>query len=447
MIHLSAGAWDCPHTDQVKQPNMNQASSVHDCIVIGGGPAGSTVATILADYGHKVLLLERSNFPRHHIGESLMPQTYWTFQRIGMLEKLKASDFPIKESVQFVSSSGHESQPYFFPDRDPNEWSFTWQVKRDRFDKMMLENADEHGVEVREGVNVKEVLFENGRAAGVRVLCGRNEEQITARVVVDASGNNGLLSRQLKIREADAGLRNAAMYAYYKGAHRDPGRNAGATLVINTPDKRGWFWSIPLPDDITSIGVVAPTSYLCLGRGDDPLAILAEEIANCPGIRRRVESAERVSQAYVTGDYTYRSRSIAGDGWVLAGDAFGFLDPIYSSGVFLALKSGEYAADAVHDALESGDLCGERLGRFGPEYLRGMQLIRQLVYAFYEPDFSFGRFNRDYPEHHDNIVRLLIGDVFNDGFSDTFAAIAKTAKLPAPVPLDKPISPSQTART
>lgn len=426
--------------------DMSNGRAIYDCIVIGGGPAGSTVSTILADYGHRVLLLERSKFPRHHIGESLMPQTYWTFQRIGMLEKLKASDFVVKESVQFVSSSGHESQPYFFPDRDPNEWSFTWQVKRDRFDKMMLENAAEHGVEVREGVNVKEVLFEEGRACGIRALCGGNEERISCRVVVDASGNNGLLSRQLRIREADPGLKNAAMYAYYKGAHRDSGRNAGATLVINTPDKRGWFWSIPLPDDITSIGVVAPTSYLCLARGDDPLAILEEEISICPGIRRRVENAERVSQVYVTGDYTYRSKCIAGDGWVLAGDAFGFLDPIYSSGVFLALKSGEYAADAVHDALDADDVSGERLGRFGPEYIRGMQLIRQLVYAFYEPNFSFGRFNRDYPQHHDNVVRLLIGDVFNDDFSQTFADVARTANLPAPVPLAEPMTSRKPAR-
>jgi flavin-dependent dehydrogenase len=408
---------------------------MYDCVVIGGGPAGSTISTILADYGHRVLLLERARFPRHHIGESLMPQTYWTFQRIGMLEKMKSSDFPVKESVQFVSSTGHESQPYFFPDRDPNEWSYTWQVKRDKFDKMMLENAREHGVEVREGANVKEVLFEGGRAVGVRVQYQGADERITARVVADASGNNAILSRQLRIRDADPGLKNAAMYAYWKGARRDPGRNSGATLVISTPDKRGWFWSIPLPNDITSIGIVAPTSYLCLGRGDDPLAILEEEIANCPGIRRRVENAERVSQAYVTGDYTYRSRAIAGDGWVLVGDAFGFLDPIYSSGVFLALKSGEYAGDAVHDALEANDVSGERLGRFGPEFVRGMQLIRQLVYAFYEPNFSFGRFNREYPQHHDSIVRLLIGDVFNSSFDETFQAVAQTVKLPQPVPL------------
>ncbi len=409
----------------------------YDCIVIGGGPAGSTTSTILADFGHRVLLLERSKFPRHHIGESLMPQTYWTFKRIGMLEKLKRSDFTLKESVQFVNSSGKLSQPYYFPDRDPNEWSTTWQVKRDRFDKLMLDNAREHGVEVREGVGVKEVLFEGSRAVGVRAMIDGAAKDIHCKVVIDATGVNALLSKQLGIREGEPGLKNAAIYAYWKGAHRDEGRNAGATLVIYTPDKQGWFWSIPLENDITSIGIVAKPQYLITGRGDDPLATLDYEIDNCPGIKRRLVNAERVSHAYVTSDFTYRSRRIAGDGWVLAGDAFGFLDPIYSSGVLLALKMGELTADTVHDALREGDLSGQRLGRHGPKVARGMQLIRQLVYAFYQPQFSFGEFNRRYPEFHDQVVRLLIGDVFDrDDFDEIFARVAETATLPEPIALE-----------
>jgi len=413
-------------------------SESYDCIVIGGGPAGATTSTILADHGHRTLVLERARFPRHHIGESLMPQTYWILKRIGMYEKLKASDFPPKESVQFVNSSGKESQPYYFTDRDPSEWSVTWQVKRDKFDKMMLDNAREHGVEVREGVSVKEVLFEGKRAVGVRTTVNGASQDIRSKVVIDATGVNALLSKQLGIREGEPGLKNAAIYAYWKGAHRDPGRNAGATLVIYTPDKQGWFWSIPLPDDITSIGIVAKTQYLITGRGDDPMATLDYEIENCFGIRKRLVNAERVSHAYVTSDFTYRSRRIAGDGWVLAGDAFGFLDPIYSSGVFLALKMGELTADTVHEALCEGNLSGERLGRHGPRVARGMQLIRQLVYAYYQPNFSFGEFNRDYPQYHDQIVRLLIGDVFDkDDFAEVFRRIGERAALPAPIELEE----------
>jgi flavin-dependent dehydrogenase len=412
-------------------------SESFDCVVIGGGPAGSTTSTILADHGHRTLLLERSKFPRHHIGESLMPQTYWVLKRIGMLAKLKASDFPPKESVQFVNASGKESQPYYFTDRDPSEWSVTWQVKRDKFDKMMLDNAGEHGVEVRENAPVKEVLFEGKRAVGVRATLNGETEDIGAKVVIDATGVNALLSKQLGIREGEPGLKNAAIYAYWKGAHRDPGRNAGATLVIYTPDKQGWFWSIPLPNDITSIGIVAKPQYLITGRGDDPMATLDYEIENCPGIRRRLVNAERVSHAYVTSDFTYRARRIAGDGWALVGDAFGFLDPIYSSGVLLALKMGELTADTVHEALREGNLSGERLGRHGPKVARGMQLIRQLVYAYYQPSFSFGEFNRDYPQFHDQIVRLLIGDVFDkDDFAEVFRRVGERATLPDPIPLE-----------
>ena len=191
---------------------MNQQSA-YDCIVIGGGPSGATVSTLLADHGHKVLVLEKSTFPRHHIGESLMPQTYWVFQRLGMLDKLKASDFPRKESVQFVNAAGKESQPFYFHDRRPHECSITWQVRRAEFDRMMLDNAREHGVEVREKALVKEVLFEGDRAVGVRATINGDPVQLSARVIIDASGQSGVLSRQLRLRVGDPGLKNAAIYA------------------------------------------------------------------------------------------------------------------------------------------------------------------------------------------------------------------------------------------
>jgi len=402
----------------------------YDCIVIGGGPAGATVAALVARKGHRILVLEKAQFPRHHIGESLMPQTYWTFKRLGMLEKLEASEFPLKQSVQFVSADGMESTPYYFTDRDPNPWSVTWQVRRDKFDAMMLANAQESGAEVRQGVRVRNVLFDGRRATGVSAVMDGDALDIRGKIVVDATGTSALLSRQLGIRRPEKTLRNGAIYAYYKGAQRDEDRNAGATIIIHTPGREGWFWVIPLPDDMTSIGLVAPPSYLFAGRGDDPLATFEEMASQCPGIKRRIANAKRVSGAYVTSDFSYCATQVAGDGWVLVGDAFGFLDPVYSSGVFLALKSGEYAADAIHDALTSGDCSGERLGRFGPELSTGMHLIRQLVYTFYDRSFSFGRFSREFPEYRDHIVRLLIGDVFNDEVGDVFEVIRNWIDLP-----------------
>ncbi|MCG8407452.1 MAG: tryptophan 7-halogenase [Phycisphaerales bacterium] len=417
-------------------------SDSYDCIVIGGGPAGSTTATLLADYGYNTLVLERSRFPRHHIGESLMPQTYWTFKRLGMLDKMKRSSFVRKESVQFVSGDGQESAPFYFTDRDPNEWSSTWQVRRDEFDAMMLTNAQEHGVKVRERAKVSEVLFEGSKAIGVRVVIDGKTTTLMSKVVVDATGQSGLLSRQLNARYADPRLKNASIYAHYRGGLLDDGRNAGATVILHTKDQNGWFWYIPLKDkdNLVSVGVVAPPSYLCSGRGDDPAETLAEEIENCPGIRKRLANAERVSQAYVTADFSYRSRRVAGDGWVLVGDAFGFLDPVYSSGVMLALKSGEYAADAIHAALETNDPSGVRLGRFGPRLTAGMHNIRQLVYAFYDKNFSIGRFVREHPQYADHIVRILIGDVFNDDVSEVFEAMKNTVALPDPIQLEESVT-------
>jgi geranylgeranyl reductase family protein len=408
----------------------------YDVIVMGGGPAGSTAATVLADHGHQVVVLEKAEFPRHHVGESLMPQTYWTFRRLGMLDKLKATAFPTKQSVQFVSASGKDSQPFYFTDHDPGEHSRTWQVSRPEFDHMMIENAAEHGAEVCQGVQAREVLFEGDRAVGVRVRQDGHIKDLAARVVVDATGMGAVLSRQLGLRYADANLKNAAIYAYYRGAVRDEGRNAGATIVIHTPNRNGWFWFIPLSDDVASIGVVGPPAHLCTGRGDDPTATLEEEIKACPGIARRLATADRISDAIVTSDFSYRARRAAGPGWVLVGDAFGFLDPVYSSGVMLALKSGEMAADTIHKALLSDDVSGHRLSAFAPTIVEGMQLIRQLVYAFYSPEFSFARFTREHPQFQDHIIRILIGDVFNDEVGRVFDVMREWVDLPEPIALE-----------
>ncbi len=402
----------------------------YDCVVVGGGPAGSTAGTILADHGRSTLVLERIKFPRHHIGESLIPQTYWIFKRIGMLEKLYASDFVRKESVQFVNAEGKDSKPFYFYDRYPHECSITWQVPRDRFDKMMLDNAREHGAEAHEGVNVTEVVFEGERAVGVNVRADGATKFIPAKVVIDASGQAGLIARHFKLRYPDQGLRHAAIYAYYKDAHRDEGRNAGATIVIRTPDRHGWFWYIPLPDNITSVGVVSNIPYLFDNRGTDPMATFLEEVENCPGVRTRVANGRLISHAYVINDFSYRSKRAAGDGWVLVGDALGFLDPLYSTGVLLALQGSMWAADGVHEALQENDLSGERLGRFAPKFMEGMQRFRQLVYTFYDPDFSFAAFTKKHPEYHDHVVRILIGDVFNDDVSEVFTVLKDWVKLP-----------------
>ena len=405
----------------------------YDVITIGGGPGGAAASTLLAQRGYRVLLLERSHTPRFKIGESLMPATYGTLQRMGVLPLLKASHFPRKYSVQFFNRMGKASAPFYFMETDPHERSRTWQVLRSEFDAMLLDNAREHGVEVRRGAVVKDVLFEGERAVGVVVAADHSEHRLRCRVVVDASGQSALIAKKLGLRRPDPELKKASYFSHFQGALRDPGLDEGATLVLHTEEAKSWFWYIPLPDDRVSVGVVGSLDYLMAGRAADPQQVFDEEVERCPALKPRLANATQVFPVQAIRDFSYRSSRIAGDGWVLVGDAFGFLDPIYSSGVFLALKSGELAADSIHAALAEGDPSAARLGEHGPRFAAGMEAMRKLVYAFYEQDFSFAKFLARFPEQRLNIIHLLTGNVFVDT-DGLFAAMGQMVRLPLEAP-------------
>ncbi len=409
-----------------------------DVIVIGGGPAGSTVATLVAKRGQKVTLFERERFPRYHIGESLIPETFQVLERLGVLPSMRGSRFVEKHSVQFVSEHGKLSAPFYFADYKNHESSRTWQVTRQEFDHMLLGNARGKGVEVQEGVRVLDVLFEDGesgvpRAVGVRVADDSGSERtVRCRVVVDAAGQSGLIQDRLNLRQWDPDLKKAAIWTYYKGARREQGRDAGATIVLQTEGKKGWFWYIPLADDITSVGVVADHTFLFQERtSKDPGAIFAEEVARCPGLIPMLENATQTQPHRIAKEYSYRSRQVAGDGWVLVGDALGFLDPLYSSGVLLALTSGALAADAITDGLDRNDTSQNALGSWGPGYLTGMERMRKLVRAFYD-GLNFGRVVREHPESRSLITSILTGDLFT-GNIDTLWPMLDEADASSPV--------------
>jgi flavin-dependent dehydrogenase len=426
---------------------------VSEVIVIGGGPAGSTVAALVAEAGHSVQLFEREQFPRFSIGESLMPDTYWTFKRLGVLDKLKASAFPRKHSVQFFGKSGRSSAPFYFADNNPHESSVTWQVQRGEFDKMLLDNAGEKGAEIHQGARVLEVLFDGvaemgasrsdvapaiPRATGVRAKLADGETRdFTAQVVVDATGQSALIGRKLKLTAPEPQLKKASIYTHYRGGHRDEGIDEGATLILHSENRDSWFWYIPLPEDKVSVGVVGAIDYLVQGREEDAQTIFDQELAICAPVQERLQGAEQLLPVKTTKDFSYHASRIAGEGWVLVGDAFCFLDPMYSSGVFLALKSGEMAADAIGEALAKGDFSAEQLGGFGPELVRGMEAVRKMVYAFYSKDFNFGEFLKRYPHCKQGVIDVLSGNLFSEHVEPIFGPMGEMCEMPDDIALTR----------
>lgn len=397
---------------------MTQFASRYDCVVLGGGPAGSTAATLVADAGFSTLLVERERMPRDHVGESLMPETYWVFQRLGVLEKLDAAGYAKKVGVQFVNNTGRESAPFFFRSHDDRRSSETWHVDRAHFDKILFDNAAEKGADCRDGVRALDVLMDRDAARGVRLQTtdddGRSKTfDVAAKVVVDATGQSSLLASRFGLRRMNPQLKKAAIWQHFRGADRDEAGGGVKTIIMHTADKQAWFWYIPQADDVVSVGVVGDRDYLLKGRGA-PAQVFAEEMAKCRGVEERLAGSKPVDQPAVAKEFSYSTDRAAGDGWVLAGDAWGFIDPVYSSGVYFALKSAELAADCVVDALRSGDTSAAVLGRWLPEFSARTNLIRKLVYAFYSGEFRVGRFIAEYPQHQSELVDLLIGRVFGE---------------------------------
>src|SRR5438552_9032765 len=251
----------------------------NDVLIIGAGPAGTAAATILAEHGHRVLVLEREKFPRYHVGESLLPFTFYPLQRLGLLEAMRKSALVKKYSVQFVSPSGKASQPFYFFNRyDLDTVAQTWQVLRSEFDLMLMEHARAKGATILEEVTVKELLKENGRVIGARAHLKSGESvEYRAPITLDCSGKESFAAVRNNWRVKDPQLNKVAVWTYYQDALRDPGIDEGATTVAYVPDK-GWFWYIPQHNRRVSVGVVAEGKYLSRDGIKSPEAIFKREI-------------------------------------------------------------------------------------------------------------------------------------------------------------------------
>jgi len=412
--------------------NISKDNEPCDVIVIGGGPCGATASALLAEKGHRVILLEKAKFPRYHVGESLMPFCYFTLKRLGVLEEMEKHAFVKKHSVQFVSKDGKISDPFYFFQHLDHPAATTWQVERSVFDNMLLRNAEAKGVDVREETEVRGFVYEGDRVTGVKAKTKNGEEYtVNATVTLDCTGRDALFLRKKSWRKRDPKLNKIAIWTLYRNAKRDEGLDEGATTVAYV-DGRGWFWNIPLRNNIVSSGIVAERDYLYRD-SRDPREIYEREIEENSWIKEHLGEGEQFGEYWVTGEYSYRGEHCASNGLVMAGDAFAFLDPVFSSGVFLALKSGEMVADAIGDALEQGDVSVEQFSSYGEKLCQMIEVMRKIVYAFYDEDFSFGELIKRNEQIRPMLTDCLIGDLDGKDYTPLAEAMSDLATLPEPL--------------
>ena len=405
-----------------------------EVIIIGGGPAGSTAGALLAEKGRRVLIIEKDQFPRYHVGESLMPFCWFTLNRLGLIEEMERIAYTKKYSVQFVTPDGHQSQPFYFFQHSDHPSSVTWQVERSEFDHMLLNNARKKGAVVRELTRVNRTIKDDsGRVIGVETIGpDRQSRNVFAPITIDCSGRAQVTTAQDGWRIKDPQLNKLAVWTYFRGAKRDPGIDEGNTTVAYV-EGRGWFWYIPLKNDVVSVGIVAEKDYL-FSDSKDPAEIIAREINRNVWIKDHLSTGEQFGEYWVTSEFSYRSKYCADQGLLLAGDAFAFLDPVFSSGVYLALKSGEMAADAVDASLNQSHSQSEDFEEYGKNLCRGIENMRKIIYAFYDQNFSFGRMLKSYPAQRAKLTDALIGDIFTDDFENLQAALREFVELPADLP-------------
>ena len=376
-------------------------SPMRDVIVIGGGPAGSTAATLLARQGLSVTLLERERFPRFQIGESLLPYNNDLFARLGVTEELLGSDFHPKYGAFFVTGDGAISYRFRFDLRLNDPYRRSFQVRRSEFDHLLLRNAEKHGVEVLQETPVTSVDLSNPEKA---IVNGNLE----ARFVVDASGHGAVIGNRAGMRKDVPSLKKIAIFAHYRNVPRPEGKDAGNTTVAIL--QNGWFWMIPISTEVMSVGLVVDRDHV-LQCGLEPQALLERSIAAAPWVAEQMKNAERVSQVYARKDFSFRMESLAGSNYAFVGDAAGFLDPIFSTGVFLAMKSADMAADAIVSRLRTGSMRG--LERYEREMQRGLDKYLRFIEHFYDRDFLEVFFQ---PSERlgilDAVVGVLAGNIF-----------------------------------
>jgi flavin-dependent dehydrogenase len=360
-------------------------NDIYDVAIIGGGPAGSTAATLLAKAGRRVIVLEREKFPRFHIGESLLPFSVQTFDRLGVREKLDRTFLP-KFGGEIMAACGTRGVKFYFKDGYRSQRDRAYQVTRSEFDKLLLDHSRENGAEVREETEVKAIDFGEDRVKLHVETFNGAASTIEARYLLDCSGRQTMLGNFFKLKNNYDHLQKFSVFAHYDNVDRLPGRDATLIRMVRGLDR--WFWMIPLTDTRTSIGVVMDTATFRATKLSPEVA-LEKFIAEQPLMTERMRKAVRVSPVYSAGDYSYRNLRLAGDRWLLVGDAAGFIDPVFSSGVFLAIMSSEQAADTLDQVLRDESHRRRLFKKYSRTVNRIMDIYLTFVNAWYRRGREF----------------------------------------------------------
>lgn len=387
---------------------------MNDVIIIGGGPAGSTLGCYLAIAGLNTTIIETLNHPRPHVGESLVMSTYRVFKDIEFLDVMESGGFVQKFGASWHSPNGKEfTAPFNQFDQEGIPQYYTWHVDRSKFDLFLLKQAEKLGAKVYQGVHVKQVLMENDRAAGVRVSIAGSEVDIPAKFVVDASGRGTILGNQLKIKVKDPVFDQYAVHAWYKNVDRGEGDSVDFIHIYFLPIERGWVWQIPITPEITSMGVVADKKVF-RDNFNDLESYFYSNMKTNPRLESAMSSAERINEFKTEGDYSYCMSKFVGNNWLLVGDAARFVDPIFSSGVSVALYSARFASEAIVKAFESGDFSETALMPYETKIRSGVEVWYEFIRLYYKLLPLFTHFTQ-HPKHRVEIMKLLQGEVFERG--------------------------------
>ena len=399
-----------------------------DVVIIGGGPAGSALGCYLSLAGISNTIFESDIHPRPHVGESMVTASTRVFREIGFLETMDSEGFVRKYGTTWhaPANKGRISIEFCEFPQEGIDQPYTYHVDRSRFDALLLRHANQLGSKVYQGVRVKEVLFEGGRACGVRIKIGDKELDIPARVVVDASGRNTLLGRQLRLKKKDQIFNQYAVHAWFEDVDRGSDPTSEHIHIYFLPVERGWVWQIPITEKITSIGVVAGKEAL-KNAGLDIESYFLTHIRSNENLARAMKQARRINEFKSEGDYSYSMSKFVGDGFLLVGDAARFIDPIFSSGISLALYSARFAAEYIQQACASEDFSAAVFEPYEAKLRSGMEIWYEFIRLYYKllPLFTYFVNSKKY---RFQILQLLQGEVFDRGEVPVLDAMRKFAE-------------------